>query len=168
MCVVLIRVKNASCSESLTPQQYPKQGCHEKARIEFRHENIRATRIDSLTFRLYHHYWEKGVDSRREKGVLFIRIGVRRIDADNQRIIKEELKEALKEPGPVVLNFSSVTFMDSPGLGAILSSVRNLHDRGDTLAVCCLSSAVKTLFELVGLNRIVKVYDSEEEYLETL
>jgi anti-sigma B factor antagonist len=107
------------------------------------------------------------VESHYSNSVLVVRIGTPRIDAENNRVVKEELRTLVGKARSVILDFSGVSFMDSPGLGAVLACVRMTHDNGGVLSVCCVSRTVKTLFELVRLDRLVKIYETETAALES-
>ena len=55
----------------------------------------------------------------------------------------------------LTLDLSSVTFMDSAGLGVILGRYRILSLRGGKLTVCGMSSAIDRIFRMSGLYAIV-------------
>jgi anti-sigma B factor antagonist len=58
---------------------------------------------------------------------------------------------------------SEVGFIDSSGLGAILSCYRHLQFTNGDLRLCCLSEQVRTLFELVRMHRVFDIYGTREE-----
>lgn len=72
-----------------------------------------------------------------------------RIDRDN--IIK------------VVLDFSEVTFMDSSGIGAVLGRYKKLTNKGGKLCIAEPNKNVNRIFELAGLYKIIKDYNTVEE-----
>jgi len=65
----------------------------------------------------------------------------------------------------LVIDMSSVQFVDSSGLGVILSCLRQVTERGGDLKVCGLSKGVRALFELVRMHKVVEIYNTREEAL---
>ena len=54
----------------------------------------------------------------------------------------------------LILDFSSLTFMDSSGIGVVLGRYRLLRDRGGHVA---------RLFHMSGLDRIIRQLDKHQE-----
>jgi stage II sporulation protein AA (anti-sigma F factor antagonist) len=68
----------------------------------------------------------------------------------------------------IVLNLEHLTFMDSSGLGVILGRYKQIKNIGGEMIVCSISPAVKRLFEMAGLFKIIR-FESDEQYaLKTL
>lgn len=66
-------------------------------------------------------------------------------------------------PVHVLLNFSEVSYIDSKGLGAIFDLNKQVEDLGYHIFFCDLSQQVKEVFELAGLQHILRIYESEED-----
>ena len=60
----------------------------------------------------------------------------------------------LEKPGSLVLDFSSVGFMDSSGLALILGRVQLMESFGGTVSVVGLSEHNMKLLRLSGIERI--------------
>ena len=85
------------------------------------------------------------------------------LDAGNYSAFKDQiLKQIKKSPDAdgYVLDLGLVMFIDSAGLGAILSIFRFLNEKGIEMKVSGVTGAVKILFELVRLNRIMEISDT--------
>ena len=67
----------------------------------------------------------------------------------------------------VVLDLHHIQFMDSAGCGVLLVWSRHLAQAGSTLTICGVSRPVRTLFDLVRLDRIVKMAATREELVTT-
>ena len=63
----------------------------------------------------------------------------------------------------VVLNLRLVKFINSTALGAIIKASKALTAQGGQLALSRPSSFVRDVIQKVGLNRVVPVFDSDEE-----
>jgi anti-sigma B factor antagonist len=77
--------------------------------------------------------------------------------------------EALTPDGPdVVLDLAAVTFLDSTALGAILLGVRRLRQAGGDMALVSSNPETTRLLSIVGVDRVVPVYETAERALEQL
>ena len=77
-----------------------------------------------------------------------------------------ELEALATDEVEVVLDLSGVSFMDSTALGSILAAARRLRLEGGRLAVVCTSGTARRLLTLVGLDRVLPVYDTADRALE--
>jgi anti-sigma B factor antagonist len=87
------------------------------------------------------------------------------LDAGNEKRFKKEVVSQLEPSSKVILDLSEVNFIDSSGLGVILSCYRHLHAGNGDLKLCCLNEQVHTLFELVRMHRIFDIHKTVEEAL---
>lgn len=85
------------------------------------------------------------------------------LDASSAKAFKQEVNLILESHKQVVFDLSELHFVDSSGLGAILSCLRHLNARGGDLKLCSMSRPVRALFELVRMHRIFDIYNSKEE-----
>ena len=67
----------------------------------------------------------------------------------------------------IVLNLSQVQFIDSSGLGAIVSSLKTLGRQGD-MVLCHLSEAVKNMFKLTRMDKVFNIYSTEKDATDAL
>ncbi|WP_459480374.1 anti-sigma F factor antagonist [Clostridium saccharoperbutylacetonicum] len=74
----------------------------------------------------------------------------------DDRIDRDNIKKA-------VLDFSRVTFMDSSGIGAVLGRYKKLLNKGGMLCIAMPNKNVSRIFELAGLYKIIKNYDTVDE-----
>jgi anti-sigma B factor antagonist len=85
------------------------------------------------------------------------------LDAGTAEEFKHSVTPVLDEHSRVVFDLSRLGFIDSSGLGALLSCLRQLHARGGDLKLCGMSKPVRALFELVRMHRIFHLFDTPEE-----
>src|SRR5579883_2650766 len=95
--------------------------------------------------------------------VAVITPGVDHLDAGQVEEFKRDIAPALAEHRHVVLDMSPLSFVDSAGLGAILSCLRRLSAADGDLKLCGLSHPVKSVFELARMHRIFDIYDTPED-----
>lgn len=90
-------------------------------------------------------------------------VPVRELDAGNAGEFKRAMGSLSESAVKVVLDLKRLEFIDSSGLGAILSSLRQLAARGGDLKLCCTTRHVRAAMELVRMHRIFAIYESQEE-----
>ncbi|MCB9799659.1 MAG: STAS domain-containing protein [Candidatus Omnitrophica bacterium] len=100
------------------------------------------------------------------KDVTIVNIQGEKIDAANVPDFKRDIVNALPANAKVVFDMSQLKFVDSSGLGAILSCLRRLNASGGDLKLCGLSKSVRALFELVRMHRIFDICNTKEEAVE--
>jgi anti-anti-sigma factor len=79
-----------------------------------------------------------------------------------------ELGALTADAAEVVLDLTDVTFMDSTALGSILASARLLRDAGGRLSLVASGASTRKLLALVGVDRVLPVYETAERALEHL
>lgn len=89
------------------------------------------------------------------------------LDASNVREFKESAQSLMHERTRVVLDMSAVKFVDSSGLGALISCLRQLNGRRGDFKLCGMSKSVRALFELMRMHRVFNIYDTREEALRS-
>ncbi|WP_017728155.1 anti-sigma F factor antagonist [Halalkalibacterium ligniniphilum] len=84
--------------------------------------------------------------------------------------LRSQVEEALSqhELKHIILNLEHLTFMDSSGLGVILGRYKQVNHLGGEMVVCAISPAVKRLFEMSGLFKIIRFVENEQFALQTL
>lgn len=68
----------------------------------------------------------------------------------------------------VVLNIRDVEFIDSTGLGFLVSLQQQVKAQGNQLVICEPTDQAQVLFELTRLNQIFDIYDSETAALNVI
>lgn len=66
----------------------------------------------------------------------------------------------------VILDFSSVGFMDSSGIGMVLGRYKKIAVKKGNLVVVALNKGVKRVFELSGMFKVIKDYDNIDEAIK--
>ncbi len=87
------------------------------------------------------------------------------LDANTVLEFKSEMMQILMQEYRVVFDMSQVQFVDSSGIGAILSCLRTLNAEGGDLKICSLTKPVRALFELVRMHKIFDIFNTREEAL---
>jgi anti-sigma B factor antagonist len=88
------------------------------------------------------------------------------LDASNNPEFKLTMAPVIEKSDKVLLDMGEVRFVDSSGLGSILSCLRSLHERNGDLKICSVSKPVRVLFELVRLQKIIDIVEGRQEAIE--
>ena len=64
-------------------------------------------------------------------------------------------------PKKVILDFDSVTFMDSAGIGLIIGRYKFVKMLGGTVELANLTSSIKKIFEMSGILRLIPITNLE-------
>ena len=97
-------------------------------------------------------------------GYSVIFIQEERIDAHNSGELKAYILHLI-EQGEVniIIQLENVRFIDSSGLGALLSGYKNAIAKSGKLALACCKQQVISMFELTRLNRVFEIYSDLKE-----
>jgi anti-sigma B factor antagonist len=88
---------------------------------------------------------------------------VEELDAGNAAEFKRDIAPLLEAHANLVLDLSRLLFVDSSGLGAFISCLRNLNAKGGDLKLCGMSRPVRAVFELVRMHRVFDILATREE-----
>lgn len=86
-----------------------------------------------------------------------------KLDMSTTAEFKESMSQAVAGETEVVLDMGKVQFVDSSGLGTLLSLLRDVSSRGGDLKLSQVQKRVRAMFELVRMHRILSFYDTTEE-----
>jgi anti-sigma B factor antagonist len=80
------------------------------------------------------------------------------LDADSIAAFKKVAYDLVdKGVTRLVVDFANLTFVDSMGLGALISLLRRVRQRQGDVKVVALTDDVKTIFEITRLHRLFEV-----------
>ena len=80
-----------------------------------------------------------------------------RADGETADQLETELRTAVEQHDKVAADFSTLDYISSSGLRAVLQAARTAQIRNSEFAVCALSAPVKRVFELSGLHDVVRI-----------
>jgi anti-anti-sigma factor len=81
-----------------------------------------------------------------------------------QRLITEQLAEGKSD---FLLSFAKVDFIDSYGIGDIVASHLAIKEKKGRLKLAALSPKIWIIFHYSGLTRVLEIFDSEENALQS-
>ncbi len=116
----------------------------------------------------------EAIDDRRQFGVELLRpsddlaiVAVEgEVDIFTSPSFKKAVFRAIAEGATrVVVDLAEVTFIDSTALSVVISGFKGAAARGGTLDVVCRNDNIRRIFEIAGLDQILRVYRSRDEAL---
>jgi anti-sigma B factor antagonist len=91
-----------------------------------------------------------------------------RLDAHNSDELKIEMNRLFESGAKnLLVDLKEVRFIDSSGLGALVSGYKNASTRQGSIKLCGLQSQVKSMFELTRLHRVFDIFQAVDEALES-
>ncbi len=71
-------------------------------------------------------------------------------------------------PKYLLVDLQAITFMDSSGLGALVSALKSIRNSNGDMVICGANDQVQMLFELTSMTKIFKIYSTVDEFKATL
>jgi anti-sigma B factor antagonist len=97
------------------------------------------------------------------------------VDVEGQLIVgnRQELKQRVLEElergeETFVIDFANTGYIDSSGLGVLVSLSKKIREQGGELRLAGLNEDLRTLFELTKLDTLFVITDSRAEALQGL
>ena len=102
-----------------------------------------------------------------QKGtVMLLTVQEERLDAHNSSEFKGQMVKLFEEGRKdLVVDLQAVRFIDSSGLGALVSGFKNASSRSGSLKLAGLQLQVKSMFELTRLHRVFEIFIDADEAL---
>ena len=96
------------------------------------------------------------------------------VDVEGQLIVgnRQELKQKVLEQlengdRKFVIDFSNTGYIDSSGLGVLVSLSKKIREQGGELRLANLNDDLKTLFELTKLDTLFQIADTRDRALQS-
>lgn len=68
----------------------------------------------------------------------------------------------------IIFNFKDLEYMNSSGIGLLVTLLIRANRQGQQLLACGLSEHYRHIFELTRLNEAIRIYDTDAEALRAL
>jgi anti-sigma B factor antagonist len=108
------------------------------------------------------------LEEKKIGGILVVKPLKKRIDASASNEFKKKMNDWIQGGNRlIVLNLENVDFIDSSGLGAIISSLKAVGDDGK-LVICGIGETVMSLFRLTRMDRVFQIFHFEKDAVAEL
>jgi len=82
---------------------------------------------------------------------------------------KEEMLSLMNEGcRNLIINLDNLKYIDSRGLGTFIGISRNIKEKEGSLALVCANATIIRTFQRTGLMEIFRVFETNNEALESL
>ncbi len=103
----------------------------------------------------------------KKNDIVIINVKEERLDAHNSGELKSEMQKMFEEGRKdILVDLKDVRFIDSSGLGALVSGFKNAISHQGNLKLSSLQPQVKSMFELTRLHRVFEIFSSSSEALD--
>ena len=102
------------------------------------------------------------MSTRQVDGVLVVDCSGRVVFGEESASLRDTVKKLLAQSPKVVLNLREVNYIDSGGLGTLVSLYTTARSAGGAVKLARLSQRVGDLLQITKLLTIFEVFDDEE------
>ena len=96
-------------------------------------------------------------------GIVIAKPDYKRLDAKTRNDLIAEMAGFIKEERRIAMDLFAIEFIDSSGLGGLLSILRSLSEGGGDLRLAAPSTVVESLFRITRMNRVFEVFKTIDE-----
>jgi anti-sigma B factor antagonist len=108
------------------------------------------------------------IEHSKKDNVLIVRIMNSRLDAqeadDFRNIMSGFISDGYR---CITLDISEVAFIDSSGLGAMVSVLKMMGEEGD-IAICGATESAMRMFKLTRMNKVFRIFEKEDDAVHAL
>ncbi len=109
-----------------------------------------------------------GFQVEKVDDVLVVDVEGQLIVGNRQELKQKVLEELEKGERKFVVDFEKTGYIDSSGLGVLVSLSKKIREQGGELRLASLNEDLRTLFELTKLDTLFHIADSREAALQGL
>ncbi len=107
------------------------------------------------------------MSTRTLDGVTVVDCSGRVVFGEESAALREAVKKLLGESPKVVLNLRDVNYIDSGGLGTMVSLFTTARSAGGALKLARLTQRVDDLLQVTKLVTIFEVFDNEKDAVDS-
>jgi anti-sigma B factor antagonist len=99
--------------------------------------------------------------------VLIVDCHGRVVFGEESAVLRDTVRKLITENNRIVLNLGGVNYIDSGGLGTLVSLFTTAHTAGGSIKLANLTQRVGDLLQVTKLVTVFEVYNNEEEAVES-
>lgn len=102
---------------------------------------------------------ELEIKTDRSEGVCMVTLDGE-VDVYTAPRLKEELVAAIEGGcANVIVDLEAVGFIDSSGLGVLVSALRRARERDGVVRIVCTRESILKIFRITGLDKVFPIFD---------
>ncbi len=87
------------------------------------------------------------------------------LDGTKVTLFRDQITKLVDEGARIILiDLKNVTFVDSSGLGALVSALKMVRSVQGRLCICSINAQVKMLFELTSMDRVFECFPDRDTF----
>ncbi|WP_071518075.1 STAS domain-containing protein [Geitlerinema sp. PCC 9228] len=87
------------------------------------------------------------------------------LNGPNTAALRKQVQACLEKGVKLVLiDLQDVTFMDSAGLGSLVTILKSVRSAQGKLCLCSVNAQIRMLFELTGMDKVFQIYRDREAF----
>jgi anti-sigma B factor antagonist len=108
------------------------------------------------------------IQPREKSGIVILDVSGRITLGEGSVVIREKVHEqiGLGKQG-IIINLADVSYMDSSGLGELISAFTTAKNRGASLKLLNLTKRIHDLMEITKLYTVFDVFDDEGSAIDS-
>ena len=106
------------------------------------------------------------LSTRDVNGVTIIDLSGRIVFGDEAAMLRDKVKSIIPTNSRVILNLSQISYIDSGGIGTMVSLFTSARAAGGDIKLVNLTKRVGDLLQITKLITIFETYDSENQALQ--
>lgn len=102
------------------------------------------------------------VSIEKVKDIQIIHVEYKSLDASKVEEFLKKVSDDITQNNKNLIDLAKVDFVDSAGLGSLLSCLKKAKTNNGNLKLYGLTKSVRSLFELMRMQKIFSIYDNKE------
>ena len=108
------------------------------------------------------------LDKRVERNVLVLRLSGELMGGSDAEIFRQTIDQAIQDENVnVVVDLSKVNWMNSSGLGMLVSALTTLRSSGGDLVLASLSERVRRPIVITKLDTVFREFDTSDQAIKS-
>lgn len=104
------------------------------------------------------------LEVKTEGRIVYVKPITKNLDASVSTDFKAKVMDLINQGNTrLLLDLSQVDFIDSSGLDALISILKNLSLNNGNIVICEIKSPILNLFKLTRMDQVFKIYPHENE-----
>jgi anti-sigma B factor antagonist len=101
-------------------------------------------------------------------GIMIVDCAGRLVFGEETAALRDQVKMLISEGRRIVLNLGGVSYIDSGGLGTLVSLYTTAQKAGSAIKLARLTPRVGDLLQVTKLLTVFEIFDTEEKAVESL
>jgi anti-sigma B factor antagonist len=107
------------------------------------------------------------VKSSQKNGIMILTLSGKIMGGPDATVLNDKLHELLDSGNKkIIIDLAGVDWMNSSGLGILISSLTTIRNAGGDLKLVALTEKIKTLLTITKLLTVLESYDTVEEAID--